>query len=781
MTEAILTSWSLQPQLTVPLVALAALYARGWFVLPRRQPPFAGRHLACFLGGLATVFVAVASPLEPLSVFLLQVHMVQHLLLLLVAPPLLWLAAPELPCLMGLPAWFNDWVLPVLRLRVVNHAWRMVTHPAFAWTSCTVVFWLWHAPQLYDLTLRLPPVHYLEHACFFATGLLFWFPVIQPYPGRPRFSRWVLLPYLFLAGLQGTVLSALITFSDHVLYPHYAAVPRLWNISPLTDQAVAGAVMWIGGSIAYLVPLVWIGRELLYGHPAAGNRALSLSWSAARLLLPRAEPATGSAWSFRGGDVLHLPVVGRFLRWRYARPAMQLPMLALAIVVILDGLFGPQVAPLNLAGVLPWIVWRGLLVFGLLFAGNLFCMACPFMLVRGLAKRWLPGDRSWPRWLAGKWPAIVLLILFFWAYEALALWDSPRRTACVAIAYFSLAFAIDAIFRKAAFCKHLCPVGQFNFVNSLMSPLEVRVRDADVCGRCTTKDCIRGRDGIPGCERLLFQPRKYGNMDCTFALDCVHACPNNNVGLFTRLPGADLVHDPVRSGIGRFSERTDLAVLVLVLVFAAFSNAVEMIGPVLQFQDRLTAWLGLASPIAFVTAETVLGLIILPAVTVMAAAAASRGRRGGGTSVLVTARQYAYALAPLGFGMWLAHYAFHFFTSAGTVVPAAQALAHNLGFSGARRRGPPTMQPEPAIGFLSYKSSFSTSDCSAHSTRPTTSPRLTEARIDRSACVYSMGGIDRALVCRRYLHPVPAHADARHDDDKHGEMIWRTQDRSCSG
>ncbi len=414
MTEALLTSWSLQPQVTVPLAALAAIYARGWFMLRRRgQRRFQVRHLACFLGGLATVFVAVASPLEPLSVFLLQVHMIQHLLLLLVAPPLLWFAAPELPCLVGLPAWLRDgWVLPLLRLRVVKSAWRTLTHPAFAWTSCTVVFWLWHAPQLYDLALRLPPVHYLEHACFFATGLLFWFPVVQPYPSRPRFSRWVLPPYLFLAGLQGTVLSALITFSDHVLYPHYAAVPRLWDISPLTDQAVAGAIMWIGGSAAYLVPLVWIGKELLYGHPAADSGPMSLTISAARLLLPRAAPAARPAWAFRGHDVLRLPVARSFLRWRHARPTMQLPLLALATAVIFDGFFGPQIAPLNLAGVLPWIIWRGLLVFGLLLAGNLFCMTCPFMLVRGFAKRWLPGNRSWPRWLAGKWPAVVLLVLF---------------------------------------------------------------------------------------------------------------------------------------------------------------------------------------------------------------------------------------------------------------------------------------------------------------------------------------------------------------------------------
>ncbi len=491
MTEALLSSWSLQPQATIPLVLLAVFYTHGWFLLRRSgQRRFAAKQLACFLGGLATVFVAVASPLDPLGVFLLQLHMLQHLLLLLVAAPLVWLGAPQLPCLIGLPGWLRrDWVLPILRLRMLHRALRHVTRPAFAWISMTVAVWLWHAPQLYGLALRSPSWHYVEHACFIAAGLLFWFPVIQPYPSRPRFSPWLLLPYLFLAGVQGTVLSALLTFADHVLYAHYAAVPRLWNVSPLTDQALAGAIMWIGGSIAYLVPLVWIGGRLLYGHPAAVRPAESLFRSTARPL-SSALSTGGGEWSFGGHDVLRLPVAGQFLRWRYARSAMQIAMLAAAMVVILDGLLGPQITPLNLAGVLPWIVWRGLVVFGLLLAGNLFCAACPFMFAGGLARRWLPGKRDWPRWLAGKWPAVLLLVLFFWAYEALSLWDNPRGTACIATAYFALALVIDGVFRSAAFCKHVCPIGQFNFVNSLMSPLEVRVRDPHLCDRCVTKDCI---------------------------------------------------------------------------------------------------------------------------------------------------------------------------------------------------------------------------------------------------------------------------------------------------
>ena len=113
----------------------------------------------------------------------------------------------------------------------------------------------------------------------------------------------------------------------------------------------------------------------------------------------------------------------------------------------------------------------------MLAAGNVFCMACPFMVPRTLARRWLPQGRSWPRWLRSKWLAVLLLAIFLWAYEAFALWDSPWWTAWIVLAYFAAAFVIDGFFRGASFCKYVCPIGQFNFVQSLISPLEIQVRE----------------------------------------------------------------------------------------------------------------------------------------------------------------------------------------------------------------------------------------------------------------------------------------------------------------
>ena len=161
--------------------------------------------------------------------------------------------------------------------------------------------------------------------------------------------------------------------------------------------------------------------------------------------------------------------------------------------MIVDGFRGPQVAPMNLAGIVPWIHWRGLVVIGLLAAGNVFCYGCPFMLPRTIARRWLPAAHAWPKWLRTKWIAVALLAIFLWSYEALALWNNPWITAWIILAYFVGALLIDGIFRDAAFCKYVCPIGQFNFVQSIISPLEVQVREPAICTSCRTHDCIHGR------------------------------------------------------------------------------------------------------------------------------------------------------------------------------------------------------------------------------------------------------------------------------------------------
>jgi cytochrome c oxidase assembly factor CtaG/polyferredoxin len=690
--DAFLCSWpGLDPWLLAGLLLTGAVYLRGWLRLRQSGGRrWGGGQLAAFLGGLAALFLALASPIESFAALFLQAHMVQHLLLMMVVPPLLWLAAPLLPLLRGLPRPVRTyWIAPLFRSPPLRRLFERLTHPVTALILFVLATWLWHAPPIYDLALRSSGWHYLQHACFLGTALLFWYPVVRPYPIRPRWSPWLLLPCLLLADVQNTALSALFTFSDRPLYAYYAEVPKLGG-SAVDDQQAAGVIMWVPGTLAFLLPLFGIGLQLLFGQGSgvrgqgSGVRSQKSGPLPRRISLPLVRPSlTPDPRPLTPGfDLLRVPLLGRFLRWRHARVALQVPLALLAGVLVYDGLCGPQVGAMNLAGVLPWIHWRGLLILTLLALGNLFCLACPFLLPRTLARTFLPAGRAWPRWLRSKWLAVLLLVLFLWAYEAFSLWDSPWWTAWLVLGYFAAAFVVDSFFRGAAFCKYLCPIGQFNFVQSLVSPLEVKVRDPQVCAGCHTRDCVRGRDGIPGCELHLYQPRKSGNMDCTLCLDCVHACPHDNLAVSATTPGRDLWTDPTRSGVGPFARRTDLAALVLVLVFGAFANAAGMVGPILQWRDGIEAQVGQGCGLLLTTAFYVLALVVLPLLTVGAAAGLSRrwGRLHG--SWLEVATRYSFALVPLGFGMWLAHYSFHFLTSYDTAVPTAQRFALDLGWTG---------------------------------------------------------------------------------------------------
>jgi cytochrome c oxidase assembly factor CtaG/polyferredoxin len=696
--DACLRSWPFDPWLLAALLVTAGVYLSGWLVLRRRDPRrWHGGRPAAFLGGLAAIDLALASPVEPFADLLLQVHMVQHLLLMMAAPPLLWLGAPLFPLLRGLPRPVRVfWVAPWLSAPPLRWLFGRLTHPLTALVLFVAATWVWHAPPVYDLALRSSGWHYLQHACFLGTALVFWYPIVRPYPARPRWSPWLLLPCLFLADLSNTALAALLTFSDRLLYPYYAEVPRLAGLSPLEDQSAAGVVMWVPGSAAFLLPLFGIGVQLLSGRGtsvrsqrsevggrgsgAGGRRTKPLP---GRISLPVLNsPLTSDLrMATSGFDLLRLPLLGRFLRWRHARLGLQVPLLLLAGLIVYDGFRGPPVGAMNLAGVLPWIHWRGLVVLGLLAAGNVSCMACPFLVPRTLARRWLPQGRSWPRWLRSKWLAVALLALFLWAYEALALWDSPWWTAWLALAYFATAFVIDGVFRGASFCKYVCPVGQFNFVHSLVSPLDVRARDPDVCAACRTKDCIRGGNGVPGCELDLFLPRKSSNLDCTFCLDCIHACPHDNVGILAEPPGKALWHDSIRSGLGRFSKRPDLAALIVVLAFGAFVNAAGMVAPVLDWRDALAARLHQPSPLLVISGYYVVGLLALPALLVGISAALCRWAGRLEASWLEVATRFVAALVPLGFSMWLAHYSFHFLAGFDAVTPALQRFAGDLGWA----------------------------------------------------------------------------------------------------
>ena len=388
-------------------------------------------------------------------------------------------------------------------------------------------------------------------------------------------------------------------------------------------------------------------------------------------------------------DLLRVPLLGKLLTLKHARTLLQIPLFVVSGAMILHGLFGPVLAPKNIATTFTWVHFRGALVFVLLFAGNFFCLACPFMLVRNLARKLFHPVRNWPRFLRNKWISVGLLITMLFVYEWWDLWASPWWTAWLIISYFAGALVIDAIFKHAPFCKFVCPIGQFNFVSSTVSPLEVKVRDHDVCTQCKTKDCIRGRrePAAPlvviqrGCELALFQPRKVGNIDCTFCLDCVQACPHDNVGIISRLPATELMTDGMRSGVGFLSKRKDLTVLIIVFSFGALLNAFGMVGPVYALEQWLANVLGVNREFPVLAIVFALSLIVEPLLLIGLAAWLTRLWENRKRSLITVAVRYSYSLVPLGFGIWLAHFGFHFLTGLYTFIPVTQAALADFGWA----------------------------------------------------------------------------------------------------
>jgi putative membrane protein len=182
ITDAVLSSWNLDPWLLIPTLVIGLLYTRGWRRQYKRAPDrFGFPQLVSFYAGLTAVLFALISPLDTFAGWLLTVHMIQHLLLMMVAPPLILYGNPYLPLLAGMPPRFlKDGMSPFLASVTLRKVGRFVTHPVFCWTAFVFTSIAWHTPSMYQLALRSSTWHAVEHFCFLTTALLFWSPIIQP-------------------------------------------------------------------------------------------------------------------------------------------------------------------------------------------------------------------------------------------------------------------------------------------------------------------------------------------------------------------------------------------------------------------------------------------------------------------------------------------------------------------------------------------------------------------------------------------------------------------------
>jgi putative membrane protein len=245
-------AWAPEPAVLLALAVLATAYHRGLRRLWRAGPrAVTGRQALAFAAGLAAVALALVSPLDTLSGALFAAHMAQHMLLIMVAAPLLVLGAPGLPLLLALPPAWRRRLARIRRHPLATAGWRLLSRPAVAWAVHVGALWLWHLPGPYQTALASDPVHAAEHASFLGTAMLFWWVVLSA-DRRRRLAPGFAALYLFAAALQGSALGALLLFAPAPLYPLQALGSASFGLPPLADQQVAGLIMWIPADLVYL-------------------------------------------------------------------------------------------------------------------------------------------------------------------------------------------------------------------------------------------------------------------------------------------------------------------------------------------------------------------------------------------------------------------------------------------------------------------------------------------------------------------------------------------------
>jgi putative membrane protein len=267
-TAALDAAWSFRPEVVLPLLVLAGLYALGHSRLSRRSPRATGpRRPALVLLGLAALVVALLSPLDALAETRFVAHMIQHMLLIMVAAPALLLADPfpivvwALPAAVRVPA--RRWMT---RASMAGRLWRTATALQLAWIVSACILWGWHLPRAYDAALSARWMHDLQHLTFFAGALLFWWPVIHP---APRFRAGAPYPlrvvYLVLGAFQTAALGLVLTLAPTVLYRSYAP-------DALADQTWGGIVMWSAGGLIDMIAVLVLVHKALGGGAAKAQR-----------------------------------------------------------------------------------------------------------------------------------------------------------------------------------------------------------------------------------------------------------------------------------------------------------------------------------------------------------------------------------------------------------------------------------------------------------------------------------------------------------------------------
>ena len=263
---------------TLIIIFAASVYLRGWLHLRlTSRSVIKGWHGFSFVAGLSLIWVAIASPFATLDHELLTVHMLKHLLLMTLAPPLIWLGEPVRVWSQGLPQFVRRCVarafLPAIwrtRMSALNRTGKALVRTEICWLAAAAALVGWHIPAVFTLAMRSAGWHFVEQSSFLVTGLLFWWPVVQPWPSvlRPDLS---MILYLFFATLPCDILSGFLVFCDRVIYPLYLSSSHLFGFTALGDQQCAAALMWTCVTLVYLVAGAILAMRLLSRQNSRDN------------------------------------------------------------------------------------------------------------------------------------------------------------------------------------------------------------------------------------------------------------------------------------------------------------------------------------------------------------------------------------------------------------------------------------------------------------------------------------------------------------------------------
>ncbi len=260
----IFADWTLPLWLTALTVLSGAIYVRGWLAIRKtRSEQFTEMRLASFLGGLTVLWLAIGSPMDGFADAMLSAHMVEHLLLMSVVPPMLLWGLPVVPMLRGLPRVVQRYVAgPIIRTHLMRRIGQWLVVPVVAWLAMNITFLAWHVPAAYDFALEHERWHDFEHICFLFTSLLFWWCILRPWPATKHSQGWGILLYLIAADIVNTILSAFLAFCGQPVYTYYLNNPNPFHAAPLDDQILGAVIMWVIGSLIFLVPAIVITLRL---------------------------------------------------------------------------------------------------------------------------------------------------------------------------------------------------------------------------------------------------------------------------------------------------------------------------------------------------------------------------------------------------------------------------------------------------------------------------------------------------------------------------------------